>query len=243
VRCFASELLRSVLTQAGTDSAGHGPSRHVASCDQPPSAAWADASTQQAWQPRGGGGRAHRGHRSHPPWHRRHGWTGALHRTGDATPPGPTPMGAECSAIVRRDRYFARQIGESLHPGEVGFVFRDMLHSVERQVASEIRVTYPIYPPQRSGADNPMTALRGRPRVLIVDGDADMRDLLGQLVRGEGHEATEAGDGEQALAVVGRHAAEVVFLDMGAPFAAQPGRGSHRRTSARRRQRRADTSS
>ena len=134
-------------------------------------------------------------------------------------------MGAECSAIARRDRYFARRIGESLHPGEVGIVFRDMLHSVERQGASEIRVTYPSYPPQRSGADNPMTALRGRPRVLIVDGDAEIRELLSQLVRGEGHEAIEAGDGEQARAVVGRHAAEVVFLDMGAPSAAQSGRG------------------
>lgn len=62
-----------------------------------------------------------------------------------------------------------------------------------------------------------MTPLQGRPCVLIVDGDADIRDLLSQLVRDEGHEPIEAGDGEQALAAVGRHAAEVVFLDIPMP--------------------------
>lgn len=58
------------------------------------------------------------------------------------------------SLLTRRDRYIARRIGESLRPGEVGILFLGMLHSVERHVAADIRVTYPIYPPQRTGADN-----------------------------------------------------------------------------------------
>ena len=62
-----------------------------------------------------------------------------------------------------------------------------------------------------------MTALQGRPRVLIVDGDAGVRDLLSQLVRDESHEAVEAGDGDQALAVIARQAVEVAFLDIPLP--------------------------
>ena len=142
----------------------------------------------------------------------------ALDGDSQPHPTRETQRAAESrSLLTRRDRYIARRIGESLHPGEVGIRLprHAALRRTSRRVGHSSHVSH--LSAAAHGADNPMTALQGRPRVLIVDGDADIRDLLGQLVRDDGHEAIEAGDGEQALAVVGRHAAEVVFLDIPMP--------------------------
>lgn len=52
------------------------------------------------------------------------------------------------SLIVRRDRFIARRINESLRAGEIGLLFLGLLHSIEPHLAKDIRVTYPIYKPR-----------------------------------------------------------------------------------------------
>ena len=50
-------------------------------------------------------------------------------------------------------------------------------------------------------------------RVLIVEDDANMREMLTHIVRGEGFEVVTAADGKQALCLIGRGQADVVVLD------------------------------
>jgi DNA-binding response OmpR family regulator len=54
-------------------------------------------------------------------------------------------------------------------------------------------------------------------RVLVVDDDPDIRLLLRLELAAEGHEITEAGDGEAALAVLAEQAPDIVLLDMMMP--------------------------
>ncbi len=51
---------------------------------------------------------------------------------------------ASRSLLTRRDEYIAKRINESLQTGETGLLFSGMLHSVERRLARDIRVAYPI---------------------------------------------------------------------------------------------------
>ncbi len=52
------------------------------------------------------------------------------------------------SLIVRRDRFIAGRINESLRAGEIGLLFLGLLHSIEPGLAKDIQVTYPIYKPR-----------------------------------------------------------------------------------------------
>lgn len=56
------------------------------------------------------------------------------------------------SLIVRRDRFIAGRINESLRAGEIGLLFLGLLHSIEPHLAKDIRVTYPIYKPRHPRA-------------------------------------------------------------------------------------------
>ncbi|PYT13738.1 MAG: hypothetical protein DMF51_10070 [Acidobacteria bacterium] len=51
-------------------------------------------------------------------------------------------------------------------------------------------------------------------RILIVDDDPSVRDVLGMLFEREGWSVTRAGSGEEALAAVRRQPTEVTFLDL-----------------------------
>jgi len=53
--------------------------------------------------------------------------------------------------------------------------------------------------------------------VLLVDDEADVRHLLGQVIRREGHEVMEAESSDAALAVMAARAADVVFTDIQMP--------------------------
>jgi two-component system response regulator PilR (NtrC family) len=55
------------------------------------------------------------------------------------------------------------------------------------------------------------------PRVLVVDDERSMRELLYILLRREGYEVTLAESGEQALAALGRHAFDLVISDIRMP--------------------------
>jgi len=54
-------------------------------------------------------------------------------------------------------------------------------------------------------------------RVLVVDDDAEIRTLLSRHLRRLGYTVEEAGDGEEALALVGKVVPDVVVTDMAMP--------------------------
>lgn len=65
-----------------------------------------------------------------------------------------------------------------------------------------------------------MTAEHGgapRPRVLLVDDDATIREHLGPVLERSGLEVEEAADGESALQSIARRRPDVVILDVMMP--------------------------
>lgn len=53
--------------------------------------------------------------------------------------------------------------------------------------------------------------------ILVVDDDADLRDLLSSLLSGAGHLVRQAGDGPEALTMLTGSQCDVVLLDIGLP--------------------------
>ncbi len=56
-----------------------------------------------------------------------------------------------------------------------------------------------------------------RERILVVDDEAGIRDLVGSYLRNEGFEVDEAVDGEEALARFAERAHDLVVLDLRLP--------------------------
>jgi two-component system CheB/CheR fusion protein len=54
-------------------------------------------------------------------------------------------------------------------------------------------------------------------RVLIVEDNADAREMLGQLLAMDGHRVEEAQDGRQAIELALRWRPDVVLVDIGLP--------------------------
>jgi two-component system chemotaxis response regulator CheY len=54
-------------------------------------------------------------------------------------------------------------------------------------------------------------------RVLVVDDDPDIRELLVSVLTDDGYEAASAGDGREALATLERWPADLVVLDLMMP--------------------------
>src|SRR6476660_1687548 len=54
-------------------------------------------------------------------------------------------------------------------------------------------------------------------RVLIVDDDTALAEMLGIVLRGEGYEPTLCADGDQALAMFREHKPDLVLLDLMLP--------------------------
>jgi CheY-like chemotaxis protein len=58
--------------------------------------------------------------------------------------------------------------------------------------------------------------------VLVADGDPALREVLGELLAGQGHRVREAGDGEAALAILAElgdqgQAPDLLLLDLALP--------------------------
>src|SRR5947207_1562127 len=58
---------------------------------------------------------------------------------------------------------------------------------------------------------------RARFRVLIVEDDSTTRDFLGDLLDAEGFETRQAGDGREALAILGGFRPDLILLDLALP--------------------------
>lgn len=58
---------------------------------------------------------------------------------------------------------------------------------------------------------------RAQGTVLVADDDPDLRDTLADILLLEGYQVLEAADGEEALQAMGRHAVDVLILDMSMP--------------------------
>ena len=54
-------------------------------------------------------------------------------------------------------------------------------------------------------------------RVLVVEDDEDIADVLRRSLRQEGHEVRTAADGEEALSLAGEFVPDLVVLDLGLP--------------------------
>ncbi|MGI8433814.1 MAG: response regulator transcription factor [Nocardioidaceae bacterium] len=54
-------------------------------------------------------------------------------------------------------------------------------------------------------------------RVLVVDDDSTVREVVLSYLRADGHEVTEASDGETALSMIGRDRPDLVVLDVMLP--------------------------
>jgi two-component system, OmpR family, response regulator MprA len=54
-------------------------------------------------------------------------------------------------------------------------------------------------------------------RVLVVEDDQEIADVLRRTLRQEGHDVRSAGDGEQALAAAAEFMPDLVILDLGLP--------------------------
>jgi DNA-binding NtrC family response regulator len=70
----------------------------------------------------------------------------------------------------------------------------------------------PVRPSREAGA-GPV----GQPRVLVVDDDREVREILAEYVRRRGFAVIEAGRGEEALTHVGTSGADIVLLDISMP--------------------------
>jgi CheY-like chemotaxis protein len=68
----------------------------------------------------------------------------------------------------------------------------------------------------RQEGRSPLVA-RERVRVLVVDDDADIRELLVEFLGSEGYDVTSAGDGVEALERARAHRPDVILLDLMMP--------------------------
>jgi signal transduction histidine kinase/DNA-binding response OmpR family regulator len=78
-------------------------------------------------------------------------------------------------------------------------------------------IRLPIRPaPPRTVEEVPAPP-RSRLRILIVDDDLEVREMLGDILRNAKHTVIEAGDGKEALEMLEREPVDLVCTDLGMP--------------------------
>ena len=95
-------------------------------------------------------------------------------------------------------------------PGDPGAAVASELH-LDRLVRAEKRVWYRVL--SRSG--DTMDTMRQR--ILVVDDDASLAEMLTIVLRGEGFDTAVIGDGTQALTAVRELRPDLVLLDLMLP--------------------------
>jgi len=93
-------------------------------------------------------------------------------------------------------------------------------HSGGRGMGSCFEITLPLAEPReapvaetRASSHAVTTALRA----VIVDDDADMRELLAELLRAHGHDVTTASHGNDGLVLIREHRPDVALVDLALP--------------------------
>lgn len=92
--------------------------------------------------------------------------------------------------------------------------FMEDLHRIETAAG---RLVQKVAPATRAPAAGSGTGATGKARVLVVDDEAENRDLLGRRLLREGYTVVSAGGGHEALALVARETVDVVLLDVMMP--------------------------
>ena len=72
-------------------------------------------------------------------------------------------------------------------------------------------------PPRRDAGPSPHDALRVRPRLLVVDDNADTARAMARLLGAEGFEVRVAHDGRDAIEAARAHRPDAILLDIGLP--------------------------
>jgi CheY-like chemotaxis protein len=57
----------------------------------------------------------------------------------------------------------------------------------------------------------------GRARILVVDDERAVRDLISDALKIEGHDVLTASDGKEGLDLIGQHRFDLVFCDLRMP--------------------------
>ncbi len=102
-----------------------------------------------------------------------------------------------------------------LHGGEVS------ARSRGPGLGAEFQVQFPVQDgsarPRRSTQPDPVARASVGKRILLVDDNEDVAEMLATLLRGDGHEVHVAHDGPEALESARRLQPSVVLLDIGLP--------------------------
>lgn len=69
----------------------------------------------------------------------------------------------------------------------------------------------------RKRATTGETTVRSKKRILVVDDDPSVREMLTRVLLGEGYLALSASDGAEALEIVGGASVDLVLLDLNMP--------------------------
>jgi two-component system, chemotaxis family, CheB/CheR fusion protein len=84
---------------------------------------------------------------------------------------------------------------------------------------SDFRVTLPLIPGAMPdlGADRAPVRRGDRCRIVLVDDQADSREMLRMLLESRDHEVIDVEDGPSAIEVISREKPDVAFIDIGLP--------------------------
>ena len=88
-----------------------------------------------------------------------------------------------------------------------------MLPDVRQNGDPDSRETLIAFPPTTSDSEG----VAPTAKILIVDDDAEIRQLLGEELRDLGHDSFYASDGIQALSMVRRERPDLILLDLRLP--------------------------
>jgi signal transduction histidine kinase/ActR/RegA family two-component response regulator len=91
-----------------------------------------------------------------------------------------------------------------------GTTFRIILPIASREAASANKVEATPPEPVRTAGTRPI-------RILVAEDERDVRDLLCEILRAEGHEVYSAASGVEALEIFRASAFDAVFTDIGMP--------------------------
>ena len=100
----------------------------------------------------------------------------------------------------------------ALHGGKID------VHSLGAGKGSTFTISLPAAPGGTAGERRkPPVSVRGKQRILVVEDEKDVREMLKFVLESEGHEVSIADSGVEGLARFGSFRPDVVLVDIGLP--------------------------